>query len=140
MRKKRIATVIAASMGAFALLSTQAFAITWETDVATATSSSSGGPWTWLKTDDVGAAFAAAGDWFFISDNRADGMSADVQWQLKNSSGTLVRGGSIWMKEGAGDSRYKNKDFTEGYKLTWRVCRGKGTWVEHCSSYKTQTA
>lgn len=140
MFTKRILTVIAATAGAVALLSSPASAINWEYDNATGLNSSSDGPFTWLHTDDVSGAFAPDGDWFFLADNRADGHGTLVDWRLKNSSGTLVRGGQIKMTLGAGEIRYQNKDFAEGYKLTWRVCREKGTGLDHCSGWKTQTA
>lgn len=124
MQKKRIATVIAATAAAFTLLTTQASAITWEDDeVATATSTSTNGPWNCSSSSQVDVCFAGDGDWFYVADTYADGMSAVAFWELRNSSGTLVRGGTIWNTSGAGESRYKNKDFTEGYKLKFRACR-----------------
>lgn len=144
MRKKRIATVIATSVAAFALLSTQASAITWEDDVATGNAPSSSGSAVWTSNpyEDAEAAFQENGDWFFVADNRADGMSAAAEWRLNNSSGTLVRGGVVWMTQGAGNAAWQNKDFTEGYKLQFRSCRGHhgGTWLEHCSPWVYTTA
>ncbi|MCX5265469.1 hypothetical protein [Streptomyces sp. NBC_00199] len=139
MRKRRIATVVAAAIGAFTLFSTQASAITWEKDFATglAPSSSGSAVWSFSPQEDGNAAFQKNGDWFFVSDNRADGFSTVAEWRLYNTSGTLVRGGNVWMNLGAGESRWKNKDFTEGYKLQFRVCRGHsdGTFLEHCGSW-----
>lgn len=126
------------------LLSTQASAITWETDSATGLSPSSSGSNVWAHSsyEDASAAFQENGDWFFVSDNRADGFSAATQWRLHNSSGTLVRGGTIWMRLGAGESRWQNKDFTEGYQLQFRICRGHygGTYLEHCGGWVYTTA
>src|SRR5262245_25576987 len=126
MRKRRIATAVTATVGAFMLLSTQASAITWEDDVATVQSPSSSGSAVWAISpyEDASAAFQENGDWFFVADNRQDGMSAVADWRLYNKSGTLTRGGVIWMKLGASNARWKNKNFTEGYKLQFRVCRG----------------
>lgn len=126
------------------LLSTQASAITWEENSATALAPSASGSnvWAYGPNEDANAAFQENGDWFFISDNRADGYSAATQWRLNNTSGTLVRGGTIWMRQGAGESRWQDKDFTEGYKLQFRICRGVygGTSVEHCSGWVYTTA
>ncbi|MEV0639153.1 hypothetical protein AB0I77_30300 [Streptomyces sp. NPDC050619] len=144
MRKRRITTVIAAAVGAFTLLSTQASAITWEKDFATGLSPSSSGTAVWSTSpyEDASAAFQKNGDWFFVADNRADGNSAVAEWRLYNTSGTLVRGGYVWMNLGAGESRWKNKDFTEGYNLRFRACRGHsdGTYLEHCDSWVSTTA
>lgn len=144
MHKRRIATLIAATTGAFALFSTQASAITWERDTATALKPSTSGSavWSYSPNGDANAAFQANGDSFFVSDNRADGQSGVAEWRLYNTSGTLVRGGTVWMNLGAGESRWKGKDFTEGYKLTFRVCRGHydGTYLEHCGNWVTTKA
>ncbi|MEU6253216.1 hypothetical protein [Streptomyces sp. NPDC047043] len=144
MRNRRIATAIAATVGAFTLFSTQASAITWENDFATGLSPSSSGSsvWSYSPYEDANAAFQENGDWFFVSDNRADGFSGVAEWRLYNTSGTLVRGGYVWMNLGAGESRWQNKDFTEGYKLQFRACRGHsgGTYLEHCDSWVTTTA
>ncbi|MFI0963952.1 hypothetical protein ACH4S8_21420 [Streptomyces sp. NPDC021080] len=144
MRKRRIAAAIAATAGAFMLFSTQASAITWEKDFATGLSPSSSGSavWSYSPNEDASAAFQENGDWFFVSDNRADGFSGVAEWYLYNPSGTLVRGGTVWMSLGAGESRWQNKDFAEGYKLKFRACRGHsdGTYLEHCDSWVTTTA
>ncbi len=144
MRKRRIAAVVSAAVGAFVLLSTQASAITWEKDFATALSPAASGSavWSYGPNEDSNAAFQKNGDSFFVSDNRADGFSAVAQWRLYNRSGTLVRGGDIWMNLGAGESRWKFKDLTEGYNLKFRACRGHsgGTSVEHCDGWVSTTA
>ncbi|MFD5520737.1 hypothetical protein [Streptomyces sp. NPDC127066] len=140
-----MATAVAAMAGAFILLSTQASAITWEKDFATGLTPGNTNPsgvWAYGPNEDADAAFREDGDWFFVADNRADGFSADAQWRLYNKSGTLVRGGDVWMNLGAGESRWQNKDFTEGYNLQFRVCRGHsdGTYLEHCSGWVSTTA
>ncbi|MFJ7292482.1 hypothetical protein [Streptomyces collinus] len=136
---KRMATVAAAAAAAFTLLTSQASAIDWEHDVATATTTSSPGPWQVRGNIFVSGLFAKNGDWFEVNDLEADDQSAFVMWELRNDSGVLVRGGKIWMTKGNGEGRYQNKNFTEGYNLKWRACAGDygATWYDAftCTEY-----
>ena len=141
---KRTGTVLAATAAAFTLFTSQASAIDWEKDVATATTTTASPPWSGEVTAYATARFTADGDWFWVKDNAKDGKSAVIKWELRNTSGTLVRGGSVWMTEGVGEGRYQNKDFTEGYKLYYKVCpiEWGSTWYEQdeCGVGLTVTA
>ncbi|MFD5743980.1 hypothetical protein ACFXJM_24380 [Streptomyces massasporeus] len=136
---KRIVTVVAAAAAAFTLFTSQASAIDWERDFATATTTSSPGPWQVRGNTWVAGLFAKNGDWFEVQDLEADGKSGFVMWELRNDSGVLVRGGKIWMTKGNGEARYHNKNFPEGYNLKWRACAGDygSTWYDafFCTEY-----
>ncbi|MFI0976938.1 hypothetical protein ACH4SP_07920 [Streptomyces sp. NPDC021093] len=78
------------------------------------------------------ACYRRTGDWFEIVDHKEDGRSALVAWRsiYPESQATIrqgtIRQGTIWNTAGFQKYRYKNKDFTEGYVLEFRVCAG--TW------------
>lgn len=126
MLKSRIATVVGAIAAATMLTVTTAHATDGD-ELATATTISSGGPWSCaVSSGSASACFTANGDWFEISDLKADGHSAVATWELvRPSDGRIVRWGHIWNTSGVYTTRYKNKDFTEGYIVYWHACVGE---------------
>lgn len=99
---------------------------TWEHDVA---NRKTGGPtysWTCTSNKYAQACFAEAGEWFHLYDNRKDGLSPAVEWQVvhrNNGNPVKHRQGWIWHLAGADKVRLKNKSFPE--ETTWfRVCAG----------------
>jgi hypothetical protein len=104
---------------------TSASALTIEEDLATGTTDpgndticTSTGSWSQ-------ACFYADGDWFGVKDTYEDTLSAVVAWEVVNDSGRIVRAGHIWNDAGSDAGwRFKNKDFPEGYLISFRACRG----------------
>ncbi|MFE5753464.1 hypothetical protein ACFQ7I_07120 [Streptomyces massasporeus] len=138
---KRIGTVAGALTSALLLTVTQASAAA-KTERATATDGGSkNGKWEcnayyvgdWMQAR---VCFDQDGDWFEIYDAPgADGYSAVADWEIHN------RWGGIFNADGAGSTRFKNKDFPEGYKLRYRACLGnwstKTIVARKCSAWET---
>ncbi|MFC5143528.1 hypothetical protein [Streptomyces aureoversilis] len=144
MRKARIATVLGGIAAATLLTISNASAVIFSVEQA------DDGPWdgsvpSAMKcvSNSVGkACFREVGDWFEIVDHKADGHSALVAWRsIYPESQATVRQGTIWNTAGFQTYRYKNKDFSEGYILEFRVCAGewgnKHVIDSTCSSWTT---
>ncbi len=120
----RIAITAATTAVATVFAITQASALTQENDLATATSSSSSGPWKCAENVYAEVCFSADGDWFRVKDNLADSHSAVGYWSVRKPDGTTIRYGYIYNQGGNGSVRYKNKDLPEGQGMLIRPCRG----------------
>ncbi|WP_190197115.1 hypothetical protein [Streptomyces djakartensis] len=123
--RSRIATVIGGIAAATMLTITSASAVDGD-ERATSTGGpdsgaicTSGGSWSQ-------ACFYHEGDWFGVRDTYEDGLSAVIEWFLQvPTTGEKVRSGRIWNPDGVDAGwRSKNKDFTEGYYVNFRACRG----------------
>lgn len=145
MRKSRIATVVGAAAAATMLTISTAFAVDGN-EVASATSTTSNGPWECAyHTTPSYACFAEDGDWFKIADLDKDGNSQVAQWYLvRPADDFTVRAGAIWNTDGYLTTRYKNKDFAEGYIVHWRVCDGnwgtKDIYENSCGAWVIDVA
>ncbi|MFD7864566.1 hypothetical protein [Streptomyces sp. NPDC059783] len=115
----RIGAIAGTLSAALMLAVTQASAATAETERATATTYSSGVSWDkCVATSSNQACFSPTGDWFSVYDGNSDGSSAVVDWEAGS------RYGAIFNADGYGANRFKNKDFTEGVTVRFRVCKG----------------
>lgn len=123
--KRRIAITAATTAAATVFGITQASALTQENDLATATSSSTSGPWKCASNVSAEVCYSAAGDWFKVKDSNADGYSGVAYWSVRDPGGFTVRYGYIYNTSGNGTVRYKNKDLPEGYSMLMQPCRGK---------------
>ncbi|MEU5532341.1 hypothetical protein [Streptomyces sp. NPDC020362] len=124
MKKSRIATLVLAA-GAFTALATvPAQAWTTEQDLAGTTPNPSGVSDCAPDTSGARACFDMYGDWFIVRDKTKDGYSAVALWRLKDANGSVMRGGNVWNKDGAGTLRWKNKDLAEEYYVDWAACVG----------------
>ncbi|MES5825205.1 hypothetical protein [Streptomyces sp. RG80] len=122
--RSRIGTVISGIAAATLLTITNASAVdgderaTGTTDPGTSAFCTPDGSW-------AQACFYAYGDWFGVDDTYEDGLSAVVDWYLTTPLGEKTRSGRIWNPDGSNAGwRFKNKDFTEGYWVYLRHCRG----------------
>lgn len=115
----RIGAIAGTLSAALMLAVTQASAATAETERATATSVSGSVSWDKCVASSVNrACFSPAGDWFMVYDGDADGSSAVIDWEAGS------RYGAIFNADSYGAYRYKNKNFTEGVTVRFRVCNG----------------
>ncbi|MFE9991424.1 hypothetical protein ACFYRK_31760 [Streptomyces sp. NPDC005381] len=133
--RSRIATVVGTTVVATLFTITQASAITHEQDHATATTTTSSGPWTCTADAYTQVCFSPDGDWFHIQDREADGKSAVAEWTIENTiDGSATRWGDIWMTAGNNEWRYQNKDLPEASRLKIRTCHGdyEGHVVASC--------
>ncbi|MFF0747121.1 hypothetical protein ACFYVL_42725 [Streptomyces sp. NPDC004111] len=129
--RARGATVLTAAAAAFfftAAPATAASAQGIEFERATSPTTSALGPFLCHSTAYAEGCFNSNGDWFSVKDKKKDGKSAVIKWVLRHLDGTEAgREGSFWMTEGAGYTRYKNKNFPERHSLDYEVCRGSTT-------------
>ncbi|MFH8617597.1 hypothetical protein ACH4E8_21305 [Streptomyces sp. NPDC017979] len=124
MRKSRFATVIGVAAAATLLTITQASAWPTENDLATATSGPDNLEDCAPATSGSQACFHMFGDWFSAKDRAKDGYSAVALWRAKDANGSIMRGGNVWNKDGAGTTRWKNKNLPDGYYVDWASCLG----------------
>lgn len=125
---KRIGTVAGTFSAAILLTITQASAVSAEVERAYDVN----GPASWDQWSCAGngdgpamACYSAEGDWLDIVDGKADGSSAVMDWEIRNSSNSIVRYGATFNADGAYTSRYKNKDFPDSNTtIRFRVCLG----------------
>ncbi|MFF0738963.1 hypothetical protein ACFYVL_01060 [Streptomyces sp. NPDC004111] len=103
---------------------TQATALTQERDLASATSSSTSGPWKCTNNVYAEVCFSEDGDWFKIKDKEADGHSGVVHWSVIEPNGYTIRYGYIYNASGNGTVRYKNKNLPEGKAILIQPCHG----------------
>lgn len=135
MQFKRIATVAGTIAAATLLTDTPALALAFEDEIATATTTASDGPWYCENSVGAEVCFTHDGDWIFVRDMKADGKSALMSWQVQDGN-NVIRWGYTWNTSGAGEYRYKNKDFPEGKVIQFWACQNdysKGEPDESCS-------
>ncbi|MFI9255235.1 hypothetical protein [Streptomyces sp. NPDC053069] len=118
-RLKRVSAVAGTLCAALLLTVTQANAAAREVDRATVTTHDG----EWVKCASKGdniyvGCYDPEGDWFLIQDEKADGYSAVVTWEVGD------RWGDIFNADGAAAKRYMNKNFPEGATVRFRICLG----------------
>ncbi|NUP17436.1 MAG: hypothetical protein HOZ81_15305 [Streptomyces sp.] len=124
IKKSRLAT-LAIAASAFTMIATSpAYAWPTEQDIATARPNPDGVPDCARATSGAKACFDEFGDWFYITDRYKDGYSAVALWRVKDANGSVMRGGNVWNRDGAGTTRFKNKDLPEEYYVDWASCVG----------------
>jgi hypothetical protein len=73
----------------------------------------------------VTTCYSDLGDWLEITDQKADGSSAVMDWEIRDAQNRVVRYGSTFNADGVGAVRYKNKDFPESNTtIRFRACLG----------------
>ncbi|MFJ8841396.1 hypothetical protein ACIRFF_00660 [Streptomyces cyaneofuscatus] len=127
---RRIGTIAGTLSAAILLTTTQALAVSAETERATATK----GP---AKVDSwecagIGGSnrsatvcFSALGHWFYLYDGKSDGYSAVMDWENRDAQNRVVRYGATFNADGSGAVRYKNKSFpSPNGSIRFRACLG----------------
>ncbi|MFI0966057.1 hypothetical protein ACH4S8_32395 [Streptomyces sp. NPDC021080] len=127
---KRIGAVAGTLSAAVLLTITQASAVSAETERATAVDGPSSpecarsGESASVGWDAI-VCYTAEGDWLEIDDRNSDGFSAVMDWEIRNSSNSVVRYGSTFNADGADTARWKNKDFPDSNTtIRFRACLG----------------
>ncbi|MFJ3667463.1 hypothetical protein ACIPSE_13510 [Streptomyces sp. NPDC090106] len=127
---KRIGAIAGTLSAAILLTITQASAVSAETERATAVDGptspecAESGESASVGWDAI-VCYTASGDWLEIEDRKSDGYSAVMDWEIRNSSNSVVRYGSTFNADGAYTTRWKNKDFPDSNTtIRFRACLG----------------
>ncbi|MFI0976356.1 hypothetical protein ACH4SP_04905 [Streptomyces sp. NPDC021093] len=125
MRISRLGTVLVGAIASTLLAITPSSAVSWEVDHATATSGPGLNGFQCSTIPEGGGCFRPDGDWFAVSDFKADKHSVLVRWKsFDPRTNALHRQGTIWNSSGKGTSRYQNKNLPEGDFVEWEICTG----------------
>lgn len=143
-------TVVAAAAAAWAVAISPACAVSAEYDVTESTTGGTTLQFTACRVASYGqSCFAPTGEWFSVEDDKADGHSPVVYWELykKDSAGDFTvrtRFGYIWHNGGNGTIGYQNKSFPEGLKVEFQLCLGehptRTVWADTCTSVAKVTS
>ncbi|MET9127122.1 hypothetical protein [Streptomyces sp. NPDC004528] len=148
--RSKVTTVVAAAAATWAVAVSPAAAVSAEYDVTESTTGGAALQFSACKVASFGqGCFAPNGEWFSVEDDKADGHSPVVYWELytKDNAGDFTvrsRFGFIWHNAGNGTIGYQNKSYPEGLKVKFQLCLGehpdRQVYGDTCTSMVTATS